>query len=83
MAENQEHSFSEDEIEEFFVDKYVNEYGAFDKRFYEQLKTGTIEKTDDTYHITERGKKLIGIYDVIAGLFNIDRKLIHPQSYTK
>ena len=56
MSEHQDTAFDEEEIKEVFIDKYVDEYGAFEKRFYEQEVTGNIEKVDNGYKITRRGK---------------------------
>jgi hypothetical protein len=80
MSDNSEKDFSEQEIEEFFVSKYVDEYGAFDKRFHEQVYAGTIEETGDgRYRITENGIRLMKIYDTTSKLYMLDDKLIHPD----
>ena len=80
MSDNAEQDFSEQEIEEYFISKYVDEYGAFDKRFHEQVYAGTIEETSDgRYRITENGIKLMKIYDTTAKLYLLDDKLIHPD----
>ncbi len=55
MDENEGKAFTEDEIKEIFTEKYVNDFGAFEKRFHEQLVTGTITLNEDgAYGITER-----------------------------
>lgn len=77
MADNPNEIYSEDDIKEYFIDKYVNEYQAFSKRFHEQVVTGTIKKVGDGYQITNKGKMLMGMYDIIADMYNIDKKLIH------
>lgn len=80
MSDNAEQDFSEQEIEEYFISKYVDEYGAFDKRFHEQVYAGTIEETSDgRYRITENGIRLMKIYDTTAKLYLLDDKLIHPD----
>lgn len=67
------------ELEDVFIEKYVHEYEAFDKRIFEQIYTGTIEETDkETYILTDSGKRIIGIYEVVADWFRIDEKLISP-----
>ncbi len=67
------------ELEDVFVQKYVREYKAFDKRLAEQLYTGTIEVTaDGSYILTEPGRRIIDIYETVADLFKIDKKLIDP-----
>ena len=80
MADHQDESYTQEEIEHFFIDKYVKEYGAFEKRFHEQEVTGTIEKTDEgRYKISGRGISLMKLYEIIAGIFNINMGLIHPS----
>ena len=80
MADNADKSFTEDDIEQYFVDRYVGDYGAFEKRFHEQLVTGTIEEAGDgRYRITEGGKKLMKLYDAVADWYCIDKKLIHSS----
>lgn len=67
------------ELEDIFVEKYVKEYEAFDKRLYEQIYTGTIERlADDGYVITESGRKIVGIYDIVTRWYELDDKLVHP-----
>ncbi len=77
MTDNENESFTEEEIEEYFVDRYVYDYGAFEKRFEEQVVTGTIEDTGDGYRITDSGKGLMKIYEVVADWYNLDDHLIH------
>ena len=79
MADNPEQIYSEEDIKEYFIDKYVNEYQAFSKRFHEQIRTGTIKKVGDGYQITSKGKTLMKIYDLVADMYNIDKKLIHSS----
>ena len=67
------------ELEDVFVEKYVKEYEAFDKRLFEQIYTGTVERTgEDGYIITDSGRRIIGIYRVVTEWFNLDNKLVSP-----
>jgi hypothetical protein len=67
------------ELEDVFIEKYVYEYKAFDKRLFEQIYTGTIEeKGDGEYILTDSGKRIINLYEVAADWFKIDKKLISP-----
>ena len=60
MEENSDQTFTEESVGEVFTSKYVEDYGAFEKRFDEQVVTGTIEQNPDgTYSITERGKFIV------------------------
>ena len=74
-----ERTYTEDEISEIFVDKYVNEYGAFEKRFDEQLTTGTIEKNaDGSYSITSKGRLIVNLFKLISDVFETDKRLVDP-----
>lgn len=80
MDENDSVSYTEDDIKKIFVDKYVDEYGAFEKRFEEQIVTGTIEETSDgKYKITDQGKSIVGMFRVVADLFQTDKRLVYPN----
>ena len=55
MEENSDQTFTQESVGEVFTTKYVEDYGAFEKRFNEQVETGTIvENPDGSYSITER-----------------------------
>ena len=74
-----ERTYTEDEISEIFVDKYVTEYGAFEKRFDEQLTTGTIEKNaDGSYNITSKGRLIVKLFRLISDVFETDKRLVDP-----
>ena len=81
FADNPDRAFTESEIEDFFIQRYVKDYGAFSKRFHEQEKTGTIARveSEDGWRITENGKRLMRLYEQIARWFQLDEKLIHPD----
>lgn len=72
-------SFTKEEIEQVFWDKYVKEFGAFDKRFDEQLVTGSIKENEDgTYELTERGEKIVKLFRWVADVFGTDKRLVYP-----
>lgn len=77
MSEHQDTVFTKEEIEEVFIDKYVEEFGAFEKRFHEQDVTGNIEKVDDGYVITKRGKFMVAAFRLVGKLFDTDRRLLN------
>lgn len=80
MEENSDRTFTQDDVEEIFKEKYVVEYGAFEKRFEEQLVTGSIvENEDGTYSITERGEKIVALFRMVASWFNTDERLVYPN----
>lgn len=79
MEENDGYYTTQD-IEEIFVDKYVNDYGAFDKRFNEQVVSGNIEENDDgTYSITENGERVVKLFRIVAKWFDTDQRLVYPN----
>ena len=80
MSDHSEQTFSEDEMEDYFIERYVRDFGAFEKRFHEQIETGTIEEAEaGEYQITESGKKLMKMYETVADWYRIDDRLIHPD----
>ena len=80
MDENSDKTFTQESVGEIFTTKYVNDYGAFEKRFNEQVVTGTIEKNaDGTYSITERGRFIVKIFRTLAEWFDTDRRLVYPN----
>ena len=77
--DNYSNHYTQDQIAEIFVDKYVNEYGAFEKRFDEQLTTGTIEQNaDGTYSITDKGRFIVKMFRLISDMFDTDKRLVEP-----
>lgn len=79
MDESSQNSFTQKDIETIFEDKYVNEYGAFEKRFSEQIVSGNIEKNSDgTYSITDGGRFIVSMFRTVAKWFDTDQRLVHP-----
>ena len=72
-------ALSKDEIENFFVKKYVIEYGAIERRIEEQIKSGNLEEKNNKYSLTERGIFTHRILLNLSKLFNIDAKFIDPS----
>ena len=80
MEENSDQTFTQDSVGEVFTTKYVEDYGAFEKRFNEQVETGTIvENPDGSYSITERGKFIVKMFRTVAEWFDTDRRLVYPN----
>lgn len=80
MDENSDKTFTEDSVGDIFTSKYVNDYGAFEKRFNEQVVTGTIKQNPDgTYSITDRGRSIVKIFRTLAEWFDTDRRLVYPN----
>lgn len=80
MDENSDQTFTQESVGEVFTSKYVEDYGAFEKRFDEQVVTGTIEQNPDgSYSITERGRFIVKMFRIIAEWFDTDRRLVYPN----
>ena len=58
------------------------DYGAFDKRFDEQVVTGTIEENEDgSYSITDEGRFIVNMFRMMSEWFDTDRRLVYPNEY--
>ncbi len=80
MQENKDQTFTEESVGEVFTTKYVEDYGAFEKRFEEQVVTGTIVQNEDgTYSITPKGEFVVEAFRTIAEWFDTDRRLVYPN----
>lgn len=79
MDKYSDKTYTQDEVAEIFIDKYVNEYEAFEKRFDEQLTTGSIEQNaDGTYSITDKGRFIVKMFRFISDVFETDKRLVEP-----
>ena len=80
MQENKDQTFTEESVGEVFTAKYDEDYGAFEKRFEEQVVTGTIVQNEDgTYSITPKGEFVVEAFRTIAEWFDTDRRLVYPN----
>lgn len=81
MAQGEE-EYTKEEIEDIFIDKYVYDFEAFEKRLDEQVYSGTIKENEEgKYEITNSGRRIISIYEVIIKWFKLEDKLVHPKDY--
>ncbi|MBR6880304.1 MAG: hypothetical protein IKN14_04400 [Clostridiales bacterium] len=82
MEQNDDRTYTREDVEEIFAQKYVKDYGAFEKRFNEQEVTGTIEKNaDGTYSITPSGRRIVKMFRTVAEWFDTDKRLVYPNDY--
>ena len=80
MEENSDQTFTQDSVGEVFTSKYVNDYGAFEKRFNEQVETGTIKQNPDgSYSITESGKFVVNAFRMVAEWLSTDKRIVYPN----
>ena len=83
MDQNDEVGITSDEFGDIFYDKYITEYGAFDKRFQEQLLSGNMEEAQDGdgYVITDNGRFVVNMFRFCAELFGTEKWLVYPKNY--
>ena len=67
-----------DEIEQGIVQEYVIDREAIAKRLEEQLVTGTVVPSGEGYVLSDEGRSLVALYELIARLFNIDTDNLSP-----
>lgn len=67
-----------EEIEQGIVQEYVIDRDAIAKRLEEQLVTGTLVAEGDGYVLSDEGRSLIALYELIARAFNIDTDNLSP-----
>ena len=72
---------TEEDFEKIFFDNYITKYGAFRKRFNEQLLSGNIKKTEGGYVITDNGRRVVNLFRASASLFNTEKWLVYPNDY--
>ena len=79
MQENEGEAYTQEEMSEIFIDRYVYDFGAFEKRFNEQIVSGNIEETEDGYVITDSGKMIVKMFRTVAEWFDTDRRIVYPM----
>lgn len=78
-------SITTDQIEKVFYQQYIVDFAAFDKRFKEQLDTASVEYVpeNNSYRLTEKGRKLVSQFRFFADLFGTSKKLVYPNEAVK
>lgn len=79
MQENEGKAYTQEEMSEIFIDRYVYDFGAFEKRFNEQIVSGNIEATEEGYVITESGKRIVKMFRTVAEWFDTDKRIVYPM----
>ena len=69
---------SAEQIEDGVVREYVINRDAIGKRLEEQLVTGTLVPSGDGYVISDEGRALVGAYELLARVFNIETSNLEP-----
>ena len=66
------------EFENIFFDSYIIKYGAFKKRFNEQLQSKNMIKENNKYKITNAGKNIVNLFRFSAFIFGTEEWLVYP-----
>ena len=70
---NSNRYLTKEEVTKIFIDKYLYENKAMEKRLHEQIFSGNINQEREKYKISNRGKNLMKLYRLIAIIFNINK----------
>lgn len=80
LNQHPDEKISTEEMNKIFIEKYLYESGALDKRFNEQQVSGNITYQDKGYKITNQGKLLMRFYLAVTEIFGIDKKFNSENS---
>ncbi len=78
MKEHADETFSARQMQDVFIDGYVNRNGAMQKRLDEQVISGNVAPVDGGYRITPAGMRLVRILEAVARAFNVNMRLLKP-----
>ena len=79
MNKHRNEVLTDKEITEVFINKYLYEFNAIDKRLQEQLASGNIICDVKGCRISKQGELLIKLFFLIADIFKIDKKIVSPN----
>lgn len=70
-------TISLEETEKLFIEKYVQNHGAFEKRFEEQIATGTLEQvSENNYKLTKKGDFIVILFNLFDCIYNVNSELL-------
>lgn len=83
MDQNDTTGITSNDFADIFYDNYITNYGAFDKRFAEQITSANIEESEDGngYIITENGRFIVKLFRLCAEMFDTEKWLVYPNDY--
>jgi hypothetical protein len=83
MTQDIDGSYRKDELENLFIEKYINENNNIGKRIDEQLSSGNIMEANNEYKLTDRGKKLMDFYKNVAEIFEIPKDNFNSRAESR
>lgn len=80
MTDHAGRVYTAEDIKTQFIEGYIEEAQESQKRIDEQVAIGNMEETDGGYRITEKGKRLVGIFRLVEKVFPVpDENSIYPN----
>lgn len=77
MSKQDEQILDVQSAENLFMNSYLKDNGAIDKRFQEQMVTGTVVQVDtDTYQLTNKGTLFVNLFHFFDKIYNVNSKLL-------
>ena len=77
IAQQQGRGLDTGELQRAFIDGYVVQLGAVDRRIDEQRRSGNVTVSPDgKVHLTEQGRRFMTLSRLIARLFGTDRRFV-------
>jgi len=70
---NSDRYLTKEEVTKIFIDKYLYEDKAIEKRLREQIFSGNISQEGEKYKISTQGKNLMKFYKLITAIFKINK----------
>ena len=80
MAAHPEERFTKEDIETIFLEGYVAENHAIQRRIDEQIITGSfVDNHDGTYSISDIGQTMVAQWKFIAKAFRVNNSFLYPS----
>ena len=77
ISKSENQTITLDEAKELFIENYINSNGAINKRFNEQVATGTLQEIgEDKYQMTSKGNLIIKLFNMFDFIYNINSELL-------
>jgi hypothetical protein len=84
IEQRQDAGIDADGLQRAFINGYVINMGAVDRRIDEQRKSGNIVvASDGQLHLTERGRHFMALSRLVAQLFGTDQRFVHVSDGPK
>ncbi len=82
MADHADKDYSYEDIKDQFIEGYIEGANESQKRLDEQVYIGNLEEVDGGYRITNKGRRLVGIFRLVESIFPVpDENSIYPNGH--